>query len=84
MANRGRWLLTDRTWYALAHPSVVAQAIDLKVTPSSSATVCSAPRTLIRRVTGARLQLMARVDHGAYRFEDLDFQTWVAARRNID
>ena len=35
------------------------------------------------RLTGARLQLMARVDHGAYRFEDPEFQTWVAARRTI-
>jgi hypothetical protein len=44
----------------------------------------SAPRTSIRRLTGAKLQLMARVDHGAYRFEDPEFQAWVAARRTID
>ncbi len=44
----------------------------------------SAPRSSIRRLTGVRLQLMARVDHGAYRFEDSEFQTWVAARRTID
>lgn len=44
----------------------------------------SAPRTSIRRLTGTKLQLMARVDHGAYRFEDPEFQTWVAARRTID
>jgi hypothetical protein len=25
-----------------------------------------------------------RVDHGAYRFEDPEFQTWVAARRTVD
>lgn len=36
------------------------------------------------RLTGERLQLMARVDHGTYRFEDPEFQTWVAARRTID
>jgi hypothetical protein len=44
----------------------------------------SAPRTSIRRLTGAKLQLMARVDHGAYRFEDQEFKTWVIARRTID
>ena len=44
----------------------------------------SVPRTSIRRLTGARLQLMARVDHGAYRFEDPEFQAWVAARHTID
>jgi hypothetical protein len=27
---------------------------------------------------------MARVDHGAYRFEDTGFQAWVAARRTVD
>ena len=50
----------------------------------SADVTASAPRTSIRRLTGARLQLMARVDHGAYRFEDPEFQTWVAARRTID
>ena len=44
----------------------------------------SLPRTSIRRLTGPKLQLMARVDHGAYRFEDPEFQSWVAARRTID
>jgi len=42
------------------------------------------PRASIRRLTGPKLQLMARVDHGAYRFEDPEFQAWVAARRTID
>ena len=50
----------------------------------SADVTASAPRTSIRRLTGAKLQLMARVDHGAYRFEDPEFQTWVAARRTID
>jgi len=27
---------------------------------------------------------MARIDHGAYRFEDPEFQAWVAARRTVD
>jgi hypothetical protein len=42
------------------------------------------PRASIRRLTGPKLQLMARVDHGVYRFEDPEFQTWVAARRTVD
>jgi hypothetical protein len=42
------------------------------------------PRASIRRLTGPKLQLMARFDHGAYRFEDPEFQTWVAARRTVD
>jgi hypothetical protein len=42
------------------------------------------PRASIRRLTGPKLQLMARVDHGSYRFEDPEFQTWVAARRTVD
>ena len=50
----------------------------------SQGVTASAPRTSIRRLTGARLQLMARVDHGAYRFEDPEFQTWVSARRTVD
>ena len=44
----------------------------------------SAPRTSIRRLTGPKLQVMVRVDHGAYRFEDPEFQAWVAAWRTID
>lgn len=44
----------------------------------------NAPRTSIRRLTGPKLQLMARVDHGAYRFEDQEFQNWVTARRTVD
>jgi hypothetical protein len=50
----------------------------------SRAVTASTPRTSIRRLTGPRLQLLARVDHGAYRFEDQEFQAWVAARRGVD
>jgi hypothetical protein len=50
----------------------------------SDAVTTNVPRASIRRLTGPRLQLMARVDHGAYRFEDPEFQAWVAARRTID
>ncbi|MEO6320183.1 MAG: hypothetical protein ABIR56_05940 [Polaromonas sp.] len=42
------------------------------------------PRGALRRLTSPRLQLLARVDHGTYRFEDTEFQAWVAARRTID
>lgn len=51
---------------------------------NSADVTASAPRTSIRRLTGPKLQLMARIDHGAYRFEDPEFQAWVAARRTID
>jgi hypothetical protein len=44
----------------------------------------SVPRSALRRLIGPKLQLMARVDHGAYRFEDPEFQAWVAARRTVD
>ncbi len=42
------------------------------------------PRTSIRRLTGSKLQLVARVDHGTYRFEDPEFQSWVMTRRTIE
>jgi len=44
----------------------------------------SAPRTSIRRLTSAKLQLMSRIDHGNYRFEDPEFQTWVTDQHTID
>jgi hypothetical protein len=44
----------------------------------------TAPRTSIRRLISPKLQLLARIDHGAYRFEDAEFETWVAARRTVD
>jgi hypothetical protein len=46
--------------------------------------ITSAPRTSIRRLTSPKLQLLARIDHGAYRFEDAEFQAWVTTRRTID
>jgi hypothetical protein len=42
------------------------------------------PRTSLRRLTGPRLQMMARVDHGTYRFEDPEFLNGVATRRSVD
>jgi hypothetical protein len=50
----------------------------------AQAPIATVTRTSIRRLTGPRLQLLARVDHGAYRFEDAEFQAWVAARTSID
>ena len=47
-------------------------------------TSTSAPRTSLRRLTGPKLQLMAKVDHGAYRFEDPEFQAWVTSRRTVE
>lgn len=62
------------------NPTLVA----LRALLDSPTVTASAPRTSIRRLTGSKLQLMARVDHGMYRFEDPEFQTWVAARNTID
>ncbi len=50
----------------------------------SAQVTASTPRTSIRRLTSPKLQLLARIDHGAYRFEDPEFQAWVAARRTVD
>lgn len=47
-------------------------------------TSMNAPRTSLRRLTGPKLQLMAKVDHGVYRFEDPEFQAWVTTRRTIE
>jgi len=56
----------------------------LRVLLDSETVTATVPRVSIRRLTGPKLQLMARVDHGAYRFEDPEFQAWVAARRTAD
>lgn len=42
------------------------------------------PRTSLRRLAGQKLQLLARIDHGTYRFEDQEFQLWVSARSTVD
>ena len=80
-ADRAVLLLAARGVQDLYGSPARKQLQELLDSPDLTA---SAPRTSIRRLTGARLQLMARVDHGAYRFEDPEFQTWVAARRTID
>jgi hypothetical protein len=56
----------------------------LKEVLASAQVTASIPRTSIRRLTSPKLQILARVDHGTYRFEDPEFQAWVAARRTVD
>ena len=56
----------------------------LQRTLGDSEVTTSAPRASLRRLTSSKLQLLARVDHGVYRFEDTEFQTWVADRRSIN
>lgn len=80
-ADRAVLLLAARGVQDLYGAPALKQLQELLNAPEVTA---SAPRTSIRRLTGPKLQLMARVDHGAYRFEDPEFQTWVAARRTIE
>lgn len=62
-----------------------AQALaQLQVLPGTPDVTASTPRTSIRRLTGVKLQLVARVGHGAYRIEEPEFQSWVAARPTVD
>ena len=56
----------------------------LQQTMGGTPVTASTPRTSLRRVAGPKLQLLARIDHGTYRFEDAEFQSWVAARRTVD
>ncbi|OGB33694.1 MAG: hypothetical protein A3F78_03635 [Burkholderiales bacterium RIFCSPLOWO2_12_FULL_61_40] len=80
-ADRAVLLLAARGVQDLYGAPALKQLQELLNAPEVTA---SAPRTSIRRLTGPKLQLMARVDHGAYRFEDPEFQAWVAARRTIE
>lgn len=80
-ADRAVLLLAARGVQDLYGAPALKQLQELLGSPDVTA---SAPRTSIRRLTGPKLQLMARVDHGAYRFEDPEFQAWVSARRTID
>ncbi len=80
-ADRAVLLLAARGVQDLYGASALRQMRELL---NSEDVTVNAPRASIRRLTGPRLQLMARVDHGAYRFEDPEFQSWVAARRTVD
>lgn len=42
------------------------------------------PRSALRRMTAPKMQVMARIDHGTYRFEDQEFESWVRSRRTVD
>jgi hypothetical protein len=80
---------TDRAVLLLAAHGVRdlygGQALkQLQAMLGARALTTSAPRTSIRRLTSPKLQLLARIDHGAYRFEDAEFETWVATRRTVD
>jgi hypothetical protein len=80
-ADRALLLLAARGVQDLYGAATQKELQKLIGVPALSA---GAPRTSIRRLTGAKLQLMARVDHGTYRFEDPEFAAWVAARRTVD
>ena len=80
-ADRAVLLMAARGVQDLYGTPALKQLQELLGSPDVTA---SAPRTSLRRLTGPRLQMMARVDHGAYRFEDPEFQAWVAARRTVD
>jgi hypothetical protein len=80
-ADRGVLLMAARGVQDLYGGAALKQ---LQQMLGSADVTTNVPRASIRRLTGPRLQLMARVDHGAYRFEDPEFQTWVAARRTVD
>lgn len=79
--DRAVLLLAARGVQDLYSSQALTQLRELLAAPELTA---STPRTSIRRLTGPKLQLMARVDHGAYRFEDPELQVWVAARRTVD
>lgn len=79
--DRAVLLLAARGVQDLYSSQALTQLRELLAAPELTA---STPRTSIRRLTGPKLQLMARVDHGAYRFEDPELQAWVAARRTVD
>jgi hypothetical protein len=80
-ADRAVLLLAAHGVQDLYSTQALRQLQEMLSSPDVTATV---PRTSIRRLTGPKLQLLARVDHGTYRFEDPEFQSWVAARRTID
>src|ERR1700722_12817724 len=79
--DRAVLLLAARGVQDLYGAPALKQLQELLGSPDITA---SAPRTSIRRLTGPKVQLMARVDHGTYRFEDPEFQTWAASPRTID
>ncbi|MDN8612157.1 hypothetical protein [Variovorax ginsengisoli] len=61
-----------------------AALTQLRELMGSGDVTASVPRSALRRLTGPKMQAMARVDHGLYRFEDPEFEAWVRSRRTID
>jgi len=80
-ADRAILLLAARGVQDLYGIHALQQLKDLLGSPNVTV---SAPRTSLRRLTSPKQQLLARVDHGAYRFEDPEFQAWVTTRRTVD
>ena len=79
--DRALLLLAAKGVQDLYSAPALKQLQDLLDSPEITA---SAPRASLRRLTGPKLQLMAKIDHGAYRFEDAEFQAWVSARRTVE
>ena len=79
--DRAVLLLAARGVQDLFGAATLNQLKELLEVEAVTATV---PRGSLRRLTGPRMQLLARVDHGIYRFEDAEFQAWVAARRSVE
>lgn len=80
---------TDRAVLLLAARGVqdlfgAATLAQIKALLELDEVTATLPRGALRRLTSPRLQLLARVDHGIYRFEDTEFQAWVAARHSLD
>lgn len=80
-ADRAVLLLAARGTQDLFSASSLKQLEALLGEPSVSP---NAPRNALRRLTGPRTLLMAKVDHGVYRFEDPEFQAWVTKRKTVD
>jgi hypothetical protein len=80
-ADRAILLLAARGVQDLYGVHALEQLKDLMGSPNVTV---SAPRTSLRRLTSPKQQLLARVDHGAYRFEDPEFQARVSTRRSVD
>ena len=79
--DRAVLLLAARGVQDLFGAAALKQIKELLDVDKVTATV---PRGALRRLTSPKLQLLARVDHGTYRFEDTEFLAWVAARSTVD
>jgi hypothetical protein len=80
-SDRAVLLLAARGVQDLYGAAALKQLRELLGTDEVTASV---PRTSLRRLTGPKMQAMARVDHGTYRFEDQEFEAWVRSRRTVD